>query len=242
MIGVDVCGRFTLKTPVDTWISELLGEAFRSLVITSRLSPWVPRYNIAPTQQILVLTANDLGQYEIRPMRWGLVPSWTDSIQSSYSMVNARSETLLEKSTYKPLIRSHRCVVLADGYYEWQAPSPKNKIPFWIHQLDERPFGMAGLWTTNKKVTPGEELESATIITTPANEDTCKVHDRMPAMLLSGEEILGWLKNKQRDEQSLEQEIAPPVQGLFQFYEVEKTVNNARNEGAELLQPVSRLF
>lgn len=237
-----MCGRFTLKVPVDAWIRDLFSEAIRSLIVTSKITEWSPRYNIAPTQPILVLTEDNNGRFEIQPMRWGLVPSWTDSIQSAYSMVNARSETLLEKPTYKHLVETHRCVVLADGYYEWKAPTPKNKIPYWIHADGERPFGMAGLWTTNKKVQSDAPLDSATVITIPANEDTKVVHDRMPAMLMCQDDILAWLAKKDRTPSVLEQELAPPAQGVFQFYEVEKTVNNARNDGPDLVKPVNKLF
>jgi putative SOS response-associated peptidase YedK len=232
-----MCGRFTLKTPVADWLESLFpSEGLLPDIPLTPIESIKPRYNIAPTQDILVLYVASDGKLSINSMRWGLVPFWADSLKASYSMFNARSETLLEKSSFRSLVSGHRCVVLADGYYEWQAVGPKQKRPFWIHRTGESPFGMAGLWTKNRKVQPDNELLSTTVITVPANKDTRDVHERMPAMLLNGSEIMNWLgPDDAQVESIIHQCLQPAREGEFHLREVSTQVNNARTEGAELL-------
>jgi putative SOS response-associated peptidase YedK len=240
-----VCGRFTLKTPVADWLESLFpSESLRRLIDISRLSGWSPRFNIAPTQPILILRKQGDGTFCIEPMRWGLVPAWADSLQSAYSMFNARSETLLEKSSFKHLVQTSRCTILADGYYEWQATGAKVKTPYWIHAPGDRPFGMAGLWTSNHRVHSGHDIRSATVITVPANEDTCQVHDRMPAMQWGGEEILHWLADRAdpRDAAALSQELAPSPAGSLECRRVSRLVNRVQVDSPELISPETDLL
>lgn len=240
-----MCGRFTLKTPVADWLESLFpSESLRRLIDVSRLSSWSPRFNIAPTQPILILRKQGDGTFCIEPMRWGLVPAWADSLQSAYSMFNARSETLLEKSSFKHLVQTSRCTILADGYYEWQATGAKVKTPYWIHAPGDRPFGMAGLWTSNHRVHSGHDIRSATVITVPANEDTCQVHDRMPAMQWGGEEILHWLADRAdpRDAAALSQELAPSPAGSLECRRVSRLVNRVQVDSPELISPETDLL
>jgi putative SOS response-associated peptidase YedK len=240
-----VCGRFTLKTPVADWLESLFpSAALRRLIDTSRLSIWSPRFNIAPTQPILILREQGDGTYRIEPMRWGLVPAWADSLQSTYSMFNARSETLLEKSSFKQLVQTNRCTVLADGYYEWKATGAKVKTPYWIHAPGERPFGMAGLWTSNHRVHSGQDVRSATVITVPANEDTCAVHDRMPAMQWTGEEILHWLSDRADplDAATLSQDLASSPPGSLECRRVSRQVNRVQLDLPGLILPETDLL
>lgn len=234
-----MCGRFTLKVPVSEWLESL----FPGVDIAARFG-WTtdspePRYNIAPTQNILTLHYDSTGALRINPMRWGLIPYWADSTKSAYSMFNARSETLLEKVSFKSLVSTHRCVILADGYYEWKAINPKDKEPFWIHRPGELPFGMAGLWTSNRKVEPGREVHSTTIITLPSNDDTRVVHDRMPAILRTEQEVMGWLTdNSSLPEEQISRITLPLESGSLLLRSVSKEVNSVKSDKASLIDPI----
>jgi len=236
-----LCGRFTLKVPVSEWLRSL----FPGVDISSRFG-WMsdvngPRYNIAPTQSIFVMFSDSSGELRVKSMRWGLIPYWADSTKTAYSMFNARSETLLEKASFKPLLASHRCVVLADGYYEWKVTAADNKQPYWIHRASDEPFGMAGLWTINRKVEPGRETVSCTIITLASNDDTRDVHDRMPAILCSGDEVSDWLSS---ESVSAETRIARITQALepgnLKLRAVSKSVNSVRSDDASLIEPLEK--
>lgn len=226
-------------------MSEWLRSLFPGVDIAARFG-WtvdstVPRFNIAPTQNILTLHYDSTGALRITPMRWGLVPFWADSTKSAYSMFNARSETLLEKASFKTLISAHRCVILADGYYEWKASTLKNKEPFWIHRPDEAPFGMAGLWTTNHKIEQGKEIVSTTVITLPSNEDTLEVHDRMPAILRNENEILEWISNEpQAPEQRLSAITRSLESGSLRLRAVSKSVNSVKSDEPSLLDEIEK--
>lgn len=236
-----MCGRFTLKTPIDDLLMDLFTDgSMRPLIETAGIPPIEPRYNIAPTQDILVILADESNRLKIERMRWGLIPFWADSLQSSYSMINARSESLAEKTSFKSLLSSHRCAVLADGYYEWQKSPPKTKTPFWIHRRDNRPFAMAGLWTINRKIRANESLQSATIITVESSVDTREVHDRMPAMLLQGEQIMDWVTHGD-SAVAMKRYLHAAAVGEFCLKQVSTKVNNVKHEGPSLLggHPVS---
>ncbi len=234
-----MCGRFTLKVPVSEWLKSL----FPGVDIAARFG-WTidserPRYNIAPTQNILTLYSDSAGALRVNSMRWGLIPFWADSTKSAYSMFNARSETLLEKASFKTLVSAHRCVILADGYYEWKAITPKNKEPFWIHRPGEMPFGMAGLWTSNRKIEPGREVQSATIITQPSNDDTKEVHDRMPAILRSERDIVEWLASGPTSPEDRIAKITQPLESRsLLLRRVSKEVNSVRFDQSALLEPM----
>jgi putative SOS response-associated peptidase YedK len=232
-----MCGRFTLKTSIDDLLADLFTDgSTRPLIETASVPLMEPRYNIAPTQDILVILADNSNRLKIERMRWGLIPFWADSLQSSYSMFNARSESLAEKTSFKSLLSSHRCAVLADGYYEWQKTTPKTKIPFWIHRRDNRPFAMAGLWTVNRKIRLDQPILSATIITVESSEDTREVHDRMPAMLMRGEQIFDWVVNKEQNV-VMNRYLQPAVPGDFQLRQVSPLVNHVQHDGPSLLDP-----
>lgn len=254
-----MCGRFTLKTPVIDWLMSLFPqhqeqwESIAAAVVQDHPILTRPRYNISPTQPIWVITQfKNWDDSPVRSMRWGLIPSWADSTNVAYSMINARSETLTEKPSFKNLIRSHRCAIIADGYYEWlkhsdspdhksSSPTPSSKSPkqpFWIHRPEDQPFAMAGLWTENKRVQPSEVLRSATIITTEANDDTRAVHDRMPAILQDTQAIQQWLQWDGEPEDVLPL-LAPSRSGFLTTRAVSTQVNSPRHDGPNLIDPVS---
>jgi len=244
-----MCGRFTLKTPVLDWLCSLLPQFHdhwsRVAIAMLEQSPQLcaPRYNIAPTQSIWVLLSTNEGDPpSLRAMRWGLVPSWADAISNSYAMFNARCETLREKPSFRNLLTHHRCIIMADGYFEWQsnAESPNSKLPktpYWIHRDGERPFAMAGLWTENLRIDPTAAFASATVITTASNPDTRTVHDRMPVLLDRPEQIQRWL-DLALEPEALDPFWTPAPSGTLHLRHVSARVNSPRHDGQDLIEPV----
>ena len=173
-------------------------------------------------------------------MRWGLVPVWADSLSVGYNMINARSETLADKPSFRPSLIDKRCVILSDGYYEWKKLTPKSKEPYWIHTRDERVFAMAGLWAENRKIptpaSPGDSILSTAIITTASNADVVSVHDRMPAMMLNETDILKWLEPSLNSASSIEhllEQLQPSATGLLQLRRVSSIVNRPVNDSPD---------
>jgi putative SOS response-associated peptidase YedK len=193
-----------------------------------------PRYNIAPTQLIAAVREGADGCRRLGMLRWGLIPSWAKDPSIGARMINARAETIAEKPAFRAAFRRQRCLVLADGYYEWKKAG-KKKLPYHIRMRDESPFAFAGLWDRWSPGGDGEFVESCSLITTGANAATCDIHDRMP-VILPPEAYSLWLNPKVNDAAALtpllcgydpEEMIAVPVSTY---------VNNARNEGQECLQ------
>lgn len=223
-----MCGRFTLRTRL-----TLLVQLFR-MQMHDEL---VPRYNIAPTQQVLACRQTADGSREGVSLRWGLIPSWAKEEKIGSSLINARAETVAEKPSFRTAFKRRRCLVLADGYYEWKAGTPKQ--PHFIHMADDRPFALAALWESwrgPKEAPLAEPLETCTLITTTANELTAKVHDRMP-VILPPEEYDYWLDPAFEGTDKLLSLLKPYPSDEMALYPVSTYVNNARNEGERALQP-----
>lgn len=226
-----MCGRFTMKTPPDQWGQLLLPL----LDIEVAKANWTPRYNVAPTQNIVAIAIDGESAKRFTDyFRWGLVPSWAEDLSIGNRMINARAETINEKRSFTGPLKNLRCVVIADGYYEWKTEG-KLKQPYWIHPADGGVFAMAGLWETNRRAT-GQSVKSCTIITTSANERLAEVHDRMPVVLVD-EALQSWLS------QSLTTEVATSLltsapNDFFKTQAVDRRVNNARIDDAECLRPV----
>jgi putative SOS response-associated peptidase YedK len=175
-----MCGRFTLKTPANVLIEHFRLEG----VPTDELPLFTPRSNISPTQEIAALRAGS-GPHgrELTMMRWGLIPSWADDPKIGSRMINARGETVAEKPSFRKAFRARRCLIPADGFYEWKKEGSK-KQPYRVHRPDEGPFAFAGLWERWKP--KGEDtaaIESCTIITTEASEHLRELHERMPVII-----------------------------------------------------------
>jgi putative SOS response-associated peptidase YedK len=183
-----VCGRFTLKTPVGDWLSELIGESVSFPRLDLR-----PRFNIAPTQLILIARRSETGQIEVKAVRWGLLPHWATDLKIGNSLINARSETVQEKPAFRDAFRNKRCLVLTDGYYEWKGRD-KNRQPFWVHRPAERPFAFCGLWAENKKLQP-EPLLSATIVTRASTGWMLELHDRTPLIPFHDSLSKNWMSH-----------------------------------------------
>jgi putative SOS response-associated peptidase YedK len=222
-----MCGRFTL-----TASPHLVQEAFG---LFDGLSPDLPpRNNVAPTQLVLTLRQTDTAAKPTYcSMRWGLIPSWADDMSIGHRLINARAEGIAEKPAFRSAFKRRRCLILADGFYEWQTgPKPAKgkapKQPFHIHFPDRRPFAFAGLWETwSKGETP---LDTCTVITTPANDMMKPLHDRMP-VILDPADYARWLAPAPQDPNvHLELLRACPDDWLTRET-VPDVINNARYEG-----------
>lgn len=178
-----MCGRYSLTASPDD-----LKQAFA--VDELKFAP-PPRYNVAPTQDVAVVRRTDAGRRELVGLRWGLVPPWSKDAKGAARLINARSETAAEKPSFKDALAKRRCLVLADGFYEWKKLSAKEKQPYRIVVDGGRPFAMAGLWERAR--IDGAPLESCTILTTAANEGVAALHDRMPIILPDADAIARWL-------------------------------------------------
>jgi putative SOS response-associated peptidase YedK len=213
-----MCGRFTYA------------KEFREIGIRFDLEHDIPffrpRYNIAPGQEVAVVFSRE-NVHSLAMMQWGLVPSWAKDPAIGNRMINARAETLAEKPSFKGLIGKRRCVVLADGFYEWRKEG-KRKVPMRIRLKSEDPFGFAGLWDSWRKP-DGKELQSCTIITTEANDLLRSIHDRMPVILAQEGEKL-WLDAELRDFSQLFPLLKPYPSDQMEAYEVSILVNSPRND------------
>ncbi len=227
-VGI-MCGRYALTQ--DEYDPELL-DLLKGLRV-----PPKPRYNIAPSQQVLVLMEDDQGR-RIEEYRWGLVPFWAKDVTVGYKLINARSETLSESPAFRnEWKKGRRCMVLADGFYEWQRREGGKgpKIPYWIHMADERPFGFAGLWARWDR---GEgPLYTCTILTTRANELVGSIHDRMPVVLGESSEWNSWL-NPEASSEELDSLLRPYPEEEMHLHPVSPFVNKPGNEGPECISPV----
>jgi len=193
-----------------------------------------PRYNVAPTQPIPVVVQRDDGR-AIELHRWGLVPSWAESAAAGARMINARAETVATTPAFRASFLRRRCLIPADGFYEWRREG-KRKQPFLIHTPDDALLAFAGLWAPWRDPGTGQWLLSAAVVTTTANAIVGELHNRMP-VILGPEEWLLWIDPELRDEGLLQSVLRPAAEDLLELQPVSTLVNNANNEGAELLLP-----
>jgi putative SOS response-associated peptidase YedK len=221
-----MCGRFAFYSPHEAVI-RLFGVA---------TAPEIePRWNIAPTQFIATVRES-AGPREVAMLYWGLVPSWAKEKSIGARMINARSETLGEKPSFRSAFRRRRCLILADGYYEWQR-SGSVKQPYFIAFGDGQPFGMAGLWERWRDPATGEPLESCCIVTTSPAPTVAHVHDRMP-VIVPPDACAEWLDPKNEATDRLARLFEPCGRPDLRARPVSRRVNDARNQGAELIEQV----
>lgn len=219
-------------------------KTISSLFDGLRFPELVPRYNIAPTQSVLCLrqtpspsTGPEAQDTEAVMLRWGLVPFWAKDLKIGAKLINARSETVASKPAFRTAFKSRRCLVLADGFYEWKKIG-KSKQPYYITRVDARPFCLAGLWESwqdDELGAEAETIETCTILTTQANSIMQPLHDRMP-VFLGNEEQTFWLNNSFKDHGALEKLLVPCPDEDLQFREVSKIVNKVSNESPECIQ------
>lgn len=221
-----MCGRFTLTSNMDD-LQGRFGFEARDLV-------YRPSYNIAPTQLVLAVT-ND-GQRRAELMRWGLVPFWAKDIKIGYRMINAVGETAATKPAFRAAFKKRRCLILADGFFEWRKDG-KEKIPTFIFLKSREPFAFAGLWETWKSP-EGETVKSCTIVTTKPNEFMEPIHNRMPA-ILSGETEALWLDPMTEDSEVLQPLIQGAPVELMESCVVSSLVNSPKNNSPECVVPIT---
>ena len=216
-----MCGRFAFYSPKEA-VEQLFGVEVPGLL--------EPHYNIAPSQHVAAIRNSEKGAREFVMLRWGLVPSWAKELAIGNHMINARAESLADKPAFRVAYRRRRCAVLASGFYEWRAIS-SGKTPYFISAADGQPIAFAGLWERWEKT--AHPIESCTIITTGANPGLRPLHDRMP-VILGIEELGSWL-DAGTAEAELRAMLHSAPEGLLNFREVSRAVNNPKNDGPELI-------
>lgn len=196
-----------------------------------------PSWNAAPTQTLPVVV-EDEDEWVVRGMHWGLIPKWTKPGQRPKVMpINARSETAADKPMFKALMKYRRCIVPANGFYEWKAQGSGGKQPYFIHPKGHDLFLFAGLWDEAAAGPEGEPIQSFTILTTGANEAMAGLHDRMPVML-EDEIVPDWLDRDEIETGPLEQLLKPASREPIETYPVSREVNTPKNNAPELIEPI----
>ena len=215
-----MCGRFAFYSPA---------EATAALFAVSDVPDLKPRFNIAPTQSIAAVRMDSEESREVALLRWGLVPFWAKDPSIGNRMINARAETVAEKPSFRAAYRKRRCLILADGFYEWRKEAD-GKTPYFISLASGEPFAFAGLWEDWHAKDSDDSLQSTAIITTAANDFMSQLHHRMP-VVLQQDAADRWLAGD--DEVLAEAGESSPA---FRAWPVDRRVNNARNEGQELVE------
>lgn len=221
-----MCGRFVLTANPET-----VQTAFN---LTSVPDEMTPRYNIAPTQPVAIITNDD--PKALTFYRWGLIPSWAKDSKIGNQMINARSESAHEKPAFRAAFKRRRCLIPSDGFYEWRKQGG-DKIPMFIHLKDREIFAMAGLWEIWHSP-DGSEVRSCTILTTAANSFMETIHNRMP-VILRKEDYEFWLSPEEEPVPALQAVLKPFDPEAMTAYRVSKMVNRPNNDTPECIQPVA---
>ena len=222
-----MCGRFTLKTPV-----ERLSEKFQF----PEIIPLKPRYNIAPSQAVAVvrLLPDDTGR-KLAMLRWGLLPAWVKDPAKVQQPINAKAETAAEKPMFRDAFKRRRCLVPADGFYEWKQEGGR-KQPVYIHMKDGEPFAIAGLWE-HWEGQDGQVIESCTLLTTEPNDVLAPIHNRMP-VILDPKDYGQWLDPDQQAADGVKPLLCPYPPEAMTYFPVNLRVNNPRNNDVLCIEPL----
>jgi putative SOS response-associated peptidase YedK len=221
-----MCGRFVITSPP---------AAIRQVFGYAEQPNFPPRFNVAPTQPVPVVIL-DQGARHFRLMRWGLVPAWVDDIRKFSLLINARSETVQDKPAFKNALKRRRCLIPADGYYEWQYTGGR-KRPYFIYRRDGEPVGFAGLAETWMGPN-GEEIDTVAIVTAPASADLKILHDRVP-VTIAPDAFERWLDCRAHDAEAVMPLLTGPQQGEFAWHEISTRVNRVANDDAQLILPIT---
>lgn len=221
-----MCGRFTLTASVDV---------VQDLFEVQRLPGLGARYNIAPTQQVLAIRDDEDGQREAVMLRWGLIPHWAEDKSIGSKLINARAETAAQKPAFRHSFEKRRCLIAADGFFEWKRTS-SGKQPYWMQLSDGGPFGFAGLWTRWRDEDAEEWLHTCTILTTTPNELVKPVHNRMP-VILAREDHATWL-SAETVPGRLNELLGPFPADRMRATAVSTRVNRVANDDAGCVEPV----
>ncbi len=227
-----MCGRYSITTPV---------EALRQLFLFDELPNLAPRYNVAPTQEVPAVRlaraepdAEQSGKRELVMLRWGLLPFWAKDIKQGAKMINARAETVADKPAFRNAFKKRRCLIPADGFYEWRGKKG-DKQPYRIALADGGPFAFAGLWEAWTNPEDQSRIESCTIVVTEANARLRAIHDRMPVIIAPGDHA-AWL-DPQSDRAALESLLKPYPAEALTAVPVSKHVNKVANDDPACLEP-----
>ena len=230
-----MCGRYVAKSQPDE-IARYFGAAMTETLVEA---PPEANFNVAPTSEVMIVLEREHTRC-VDLARWGLVPSWAKDRSIGARMINARAETLASKPAFKRAFQRKRCIVPADGFYEWKViAGQKRKQPVYIHRADGDHFAFAGLWELwrNPEAPDDAPLRTCTIITGPANAKIAPVHDRMPVML-APDAWATWLDHDNHDTDALRALFVPAPASLIEIHAVSTAVNSVRNKSPELIDPV----
>ena len=225
-----MCGRYTLTDPDPRLLR------FRFGLTESAEIGVEPRFNVAPTDPVLAVRLNEDGEREPGILRWGLIPHFADPDGFDRLLINARAETVAEASAFRDAFLAHRCLIVADGFYEWRQEETGRK-PVWITRPSRGPFAFAGLWAAARRG-DGSSVHSCAIVTCPPGEVVAPIHDRMPVILDRDAEA-GWLDSDASPEEH--QALLVPTDDL-EVTEVSDAVNDVRQDDPALIEPPLRLF
>jgi putative SOS response-associated peptidase YedK len=224
-----MCGRFVASSP-----PSVLASYFEVDDVAAEAEG--PNYNVAPTDPVPAVAVASSGQRRLGLYRWGLVPSWATSAAGAARMINARAETVLTKPAFRNAFARRRCLLPADGFYEWARPADGPKQPWFVHRADGAPLAMAGLWEVWRDE-HGDLRRTCSVITTGANAAMAPIHDRMP-VLIDPADWPAWLDRGNDDVGALATLLVPPDVRLLEMHRVSSLVNSVRNNGPELVEPV----
>jgi putative SOS response-associated peptidase YedK len=224
-----MCGRFAFYSPHEA-VVRIFGLPYDAPEME-------PGYNIAPTTYIPAVREDVAATRRLALLYWGLVPAWAREKSIGSRMINARAETLKEKTAFRDAYRRRRALVAADGYYEWQKVGAGPKQPYFIRPQSGAPFAFGALWESWRDRTTGEPLESCCLITTAAAPEVAHIHDRMP-VIIPPDAYAEWLDPQNHDCERLDRWLAPGAAGEMVAHPVSRAVSNARNQGAQLIEPV----
>ena len=225
-----MCGRFTLTLEISA-----LQMAFD---LGEQTVQWQPNYNIAPTNAIPVVTNAE--PEIIQLFQWGLVPAWSKDVAIGAKLINARAESIAEKPSFREAFRQRRCLIFADGFYEWKSVQNRTKTPYYFQKPDHTPFVFAGLWESWQADGRAEALHTCTIITCAANAVVAPVHDRMP-VILTREQGKAWLEGKSME--ALHALLQPAAVHVLETYPVSNAVNKPGNNSPScILRQPNQLF
>lgn len=225
-----MCGRLVIDIAPEI-ITEIFG--IRHMIDQSL----APRYNVAPTQDIPIVKQVVDGDRDLSCARWGLIPSWAKDISIGNSLINARSETVIEKPSFRAAFKHRRCIIPAGGFYEWQRQEGKRKQPWLFRWAGGGPMPLAGLWE-HWQGADGQTIESCTILTASANNLMAPIHDRMPVILAGLPEVNSWL-NPETSQHNLLELLQPCAEAILTSYQVSEYVNSPTHNSLECIAPLN---
>ena len=223
-----MCGRYVATTP-----PEVLADYFAVAEVRAQTDG--PSWNVAPTDTVPAVVVREARRL-LGTFRWGLVPSWSEDASGAARLINARAETVTSKPAFRKAFTRRRCLLPADGFFEWERRSDGTKQPWYIHRADHAPLAMAGLWEVWRKESTDDLLRTCAVITTKANDLMAPIHDRMPVLIEPADWTV-WLDADFDDAAQLQQMLAPSDPRLLEAYAVGTRVNSVRNNAPDLVDP-----